>query len=201
MKKFYMYLAALVLIFYISGLTSLSAASNTPPPRFGGKLQNGIGDVKVYVDYPSGAGRYESLFKTAVNNWMYTGVGANKFYASYISSNNGSNIDVYNKTNSFWGANAPIAETRIFSYSGTRLYPGSTSSQNWYYGIIYINHSKVGLDSFTNAQATATFTHEIGHVFGFHENNSNPKSIMAQAWARTVSKVQKIDNDALNKIY
>ena len=44
--------------------------------------------------------------------------------------------------------------------------------------------------------------HEVGHAFGFTENNTEPESIMCQAGhGRTASQPHSQDKDALDQLY
>lgn len=199
----------------IQGLRTTNYVQNGEPQAYKGKLRDGIGKVFIYLDYGKGTtanpgvGRYESLIVKAVNNWMYTGYGANPFYASYVSGNNGSYIDMHGYSASYgWpNQNAPIADTRYYRVNGTYYYLSELDSNNWYYNIIRVNDTFVRQDSYSNASAQGTFAHEIGHRFGFKENNSDGRSIMSQDWARSKISgsnqihytVGKMDHDALNR--
>lgn len=59
---------------------------------------------------------------------MYTGYGANDFYATYVSSNNGSKMDFHAKYPSFWtdqNRSAPYAECRHYNTSDQLVNPES----------------------------------------------------------------------------
>lgn len=179
----------------LAPVTSVSAAT----PYFGKKFQNGVGNVSAWLDYSSGVGYWQSFITFAANNWMYTGVGANPIYINFVGSNNGSNIDFYRRSNSFWPISGVIAETRFYLASGSQISP---SYSNWYYTNIYINHDEYSKPSFSDDQARGTTIHEMGHAFGLAHYNSNKYSIMCQTgYGRIVQRVQKTDNDTINILY
>ena len=56
------------------------------------------------------------------------------------------------------------------------------------------------MKNLSSAKQKAVVAHEMGHVWGLDENNSNSKSIMCQsAYGRSVTTVQKVDNNAFNR--
>lgn len=170
---------------------------NAMSPIIGGKYQNGVGRVVYWIDYSSGANYYEYLIKNAVQNWMYTGYD-NPIYMYPVSSNVGSNMDFYAKTNAFWpGTSTVLGETRFFKDGGSRVNP--TVGITYYYTDIYINHDTNKVRPANDVEVT--LKHELGHAFGLAENNQDPYSIMAQAHTRRVFSVQKVDNDAINYLY
>lgn len=180
-------------------------AANTPTPVFGHHMQGGISNIYTYIDTAQtpAASYWQNFIIAAINNWMYTGVGANNFYnLGYVSSGtNGSKLDFYGKYGSYWGNNANdiLAETKFYSYSITQVYPDQS---DWYSGEVLINHTLMSSDSVSDWTAHGTFRHEIGHVFGLAHNNSNPNSIMCQTSAgRAVNTIQAVDNNALNSLY
>lgn len=169
-------------------------------PHFNGhKFQNGVRNLTAWLNYSSGVGYWEWFITSAVNNWMYTGVGANPIYVTYVSSNNGSNLDFHRKNNSFWGDSTTLAETRFFLRNNQRINP---MTSNWFYAEIYINHDTYSNPNFSNDQALGTTIHEIGHALGLDHYNSNPYSIMCQTrYGRVVQRVQRTDNDTVNYLY
>ena len=195
----------LALLLAITHINVVSAA-NTPTQPYGKhKYYKGVCNVTVYIDYASGAGYWENFIKVAVNNWMYTGHGANPIYMKYVSSNNGSTMDIYTKKNSYWVSkglgNSILAETLHYDSNWKYFNPKATV-KNWVWTQIYINDDNFRKSSFSDEQAKGTIIHEMGHAFGLDHNNPNPKSIMCQTGAgREVQRVQKTDSDAINRLY
>mgnify|MGYP002069820034 FL=1 len=183
------------------------AAANTPTPVISPnhRMTGGIGNIYVYIDdkEPLKATYWQNLIKTAINNWVYTGVGANKFYClGYVSSGvSGSKIDWYARSSGYWGNDgvSVLAETKFYDYGLNRVNPVNS---DWYSGEINLNDPLLRQDRFSNDVCIGTFTHEMGHAFGLAHNNTNQDSVMCQtAYNRRVQRVQKVDNDALNSLY
>lgn len=183
------------------------AAANTPTPVYSPnhRMTGGIGNVYVYIDdkEPRKATYWQNLIKTAINNWVYTGVGANEFYClGYVSSGvSGSKIDWYARSDNYWGSGGFLvfAETKFYDYGLNRVYP---ENSDWYSGEINLNDPILRLDTISDDTCIGTFIHEMGHAFGLAHNNTNQDSIMCQVGSgRRVQRVQKVDNDALNSLY
>ncbi len=190
-----------ILLMFIAIPTSMAASTETPV--FGHVMTGGIGRVTIYVDGTTAptASYWEFLLVDAVDNWMYTGYGANAFYGIYVSSNVGSKMDIYGKTSSYWGADGPYVLASTGFYDGDNV-PVNPSYNDWYFAQIDLNDTVLRRDDISNTQATGTFIHEMGHAFGLAHNNSNVNSIMCQTgYGRAVQTVQKVDNDALNILY
>lgn len=220
MKKKYisklLFCFSLIVSIFSLNATQVSAGE---PNAFGGQLRDGIGNVFIYLDYGNGTvdnpgiGRYEYLIKNAVNNWMYTGYGANPFYASYVSGNNGSHIDIYCYSEDYGWPDfsfKPIAGTSYYRMNGEAFTSFSQlESENWYYNVVEINDTYVRQDWYSNESAQGTFAHELGHCFGFYDNNSDGRSIMSMDSYRDYIPgtnqiyytVGQMDHDALNKKY
>lgn len=201
-----MRLYVFALLFIISATVPVWA-DDTPTVAFGsGRMEGGIGNIYVYIDDKQSlrATYWQNLIKTAINNWMYTGVGANGFYCQgYVSSGvSGSKLDWYAENSSYFGDNGntiTIAVTKHYDYSINGVNPKNT---NWYSASIHLNDPYLRRDSVSDNAAIGTFIHEIGHAFGLAHNNQNPNSIMCQTkYNRQVQRVQKVDNDALNELY
>ena len=180
-------------------------ALNTPTPVFGYHMSGGISNIYTYIDTQQtpAASYWQNFIKAAINNWMYTGVGANNFYnLGYVSSGtSGSKLDFYSKYASYWGAEGPFvfAQTSFWTYSIVQADP---YSQDWYSGQIDLNHTKLSSSSVSDDVARGFMKHEIGHAFGLDHNNSNQYSIMCQMeFGRQVQSVQAVDNTALNGLY
>ena len=195
-----MVLSALLVLLMVN----MTSAANTPTPVFNKKMETGIGNVIVYIDgnLTPRATYWQRLLTNAVHNWMYTECGANPFYATYVSSNNGSNIDIYARYNSYF--NAPVgavvlAQTTFYSRAIVQVNPNNS---DWFSATIDINHTELSKSQYSNDEAKGTFAHEIGHALGLAHNNTNPNSIMCQTAAgRLVQTVQEVDNNALNSKY
>ena len=132
---------------------------------------------------------------------MYTGYGSNPFYATFVSSNRGSKIDIYAKYSSYWGSygNNILGETQFLDSSEKNVNP---SVNDWYSATIILNDTVLRRNDISDAAATGTIAHEFGHGFGLSHNNTNKYSIMCQTGSgRQVQKVQKVDHDALNLLY
>lgn len=199
------FLTAIALIWTLTFSSTTAFAADTATPVLGHRMTGGISDVYIYIDGSNSpqATYWQNLIKTAVDNWMYTGVGANNFYClGYVSSGtNGSKIDWYARNNNFWGDGGFLvfAQTTYFDYGINGVNPEVC---DWYSAQIDLNDTILRLDTISNDQAIGTFVHEMGHAFGLAHNNTNPNSIMCQVGhGRAVQRVQRIDNDALNRLY
>lgn len=195
----------LIALMAVSHILIVSAADTPTKPYGTHKYYKGVGNVTVYIDYASGAGYWENFIKVGVNNWMYTGHGANPIYMKYVSSNNGSTMDIYTKKNSYWAkkglGNNILAETLHYD-SNSKYFNPKATVKNWVWTEIYINDDNFRKSSFSDEQAKGTIIHEMGHAFGLDHNNPNPYSIMCQTGAgRKVQRVQKTDSDAINRLY
>ncbi len=173
-------------------------------PTYSHKMIGGISDIYIYIDDKEQlkATYWQNLIQSAVNNWMYTGVGANQFYAlGYVSSGtSGSKIDFYARPANYFGifGDEILGMTSYWSYDIRAVDP---LSSDWYSAQIDVNDTLLRHDSISDHQAIGLFAHEIGHAFGLRESN-DPYSIMYYTtFGRAVWKVQKVDNDALNSLY
>lgn len=173
MKKIYKRLIVF-LICFISSITMIHAASDTPTPVYKKKLMYGVDRVTIYIDDKGSprASYWEILIENAVNNWMYTGYGANPFYGIFVDSNVGSNIDIYAKERSFFGEFAYIvlSEVAWLDINEKSIHP---DYNDWYSTTIYLNDAYLREDEISNEEATGTFAHEIGHAFGLAHNGTN----------------------------
>ena len=186
------------LLFTTAGISV--CASGTSTPVFGGKFVNGVGNTLIYLDYSSGIGAWEGYITTAADNWMYTG-WSNPIYITFVSSDNGSNIDFYAENNSYWTARGyygVLGETAQFR-NGQKV---NQYSSNWTYAEIRLNDTLLRSDSVSNYNCQGTVCHEMGHAFGLAHNNSNTGSVMCQlSSGRTVNRPAQTDNDAINLLY
>ena len=170
---------------------------------YGHKMTGGIGNVSIYIDNKTHpyATYYQRLIKNAVTNWDNTGFGLNKFEYVYVSTSNGSKIDIYNRYCSYFGKDSSnvLASTSFYNSSEIKV---DQHYYDWYSATINLNDDVLSLDTVSNAAATGTFAHEIGHAFGLAHNNSIPNSIMCPTGAgRTVNTIQLIDHNTLNSLY
>lgn len=155
---------------------------------YGHKMTGGIGNVSIYIDNKTHpyATYYQRLIKNAVTNWDNTGFGLNKFEYVYVSSSNGSKIDIYNRYGSYFGNDSSnvLASTSFYNSSEIKV---DQHYYDWYSATINLNDDVLSLDTVSNAAATGTFAHEIGHAFGLAHNNSIPNSIMCPTGAEELS--------------
>ncbi len=184
---------ALVLVAAVTQQNNVSAMS----PVYGHVLDDGVSNVKVWLDYSTGVGYWETYIRNGANNWMYPG-WSNPIYMNIVSSNYGSDIDFYRKSqqqfnNMGWGGQAAVA---LHYVPGVRV---SAYDSDWDYAAIHINHDAYASSNMSNEAALGCTIHEYGHALGLTENNSNPYSVMSQA--RQVTRVQYEDNQAINYLY
>lgn len=176
-------------------------AAETAPAYLGGKYTRRITRISWWMSYENSGGWYEYQIINAVNNWQNPGwTNPIKFVAA--SSNAGTMMDIYTKTNSFWSGNKPLAETRHYDASSNhmKLNANRKLSGNYLFTRIYLNDST--MHDLMASQMKGTIAHEIGHTLGLDENNSNPNSIMCQTGSgRLVQTVQQIDNTTVVNIY
>lgn len=180
--------------------TTASAAG----PVFGYHMTGGISNIYMYIDSSGSptASYWQNLIKSAVDNWMYTGVGANDFYCQgYVSSGtSGSKMDWYGRNSSYWGNDGDnvLAETKFYTYEINQVYPWNA---DWYSAEFNLNDPLLRQDKYSNDDAIFVFIHEMGHGFGLAHNN-DPNSVMYPALdGCNVRRVQKVDNDTLNTLY
>lgn len=183
----------------------ISSRASALSPVFGHKYTNGIGRVTIYIDgstYPQ-ASYWEPRIVDAVNNWMYTGYGGNPFYGIYVSSNYGSNMDIYAvKESALSGPDHMDRIAGVTAYYAPEIGPTNPYYLDWHFTEIRFNHDLFSETLFPNELANAVLAHEMGHSFGLDENPGNTYSIMypkIDEW--NVVKVQQVDNDTLNSIY
>ncbi len=75
-------------------------------------------------------------------------------------------------------------------------------TDDWWCAELRINRAKVSPSASGVNGVSAIMAHEIGHAFGFKENNVEPESIMCQmAHNRTAAKPHARDKDALDASY
>lgn len=188
-----------VLIIFVCLFANIvSVEASSPTPVFGGKYTRGIKRISWYMSYANNGGWYEYQIINAVNNWQSPG-WYNPIVFVAASSNAGTMMDIYSKSDTFWPTNVRsgiLAETRFYDGSGTRLYP----TVDYVYTEIFINDTTMHNLNVDNMRGT--ITHEIGHALGLDHNNNNPNSIMCQTSSHRVAQtVQEIDNTAVVNLY
>ncbi|MDE7407473.1 MAG: matrixin family metalloprotease [Muribaculaceae bacterium] len=203
MKKKRHFLAIVMCACIIMTCKSTALALNLDLLTYGHRMTGGISNVYIYID-DKGSPRatyWQNLIKTAVNNWMYTGVGANDFYClGYVSSGtSGSKIDFYARNSNWWLNNTNVlGATYYYDYNIRSV---NQRSSDWYSARIDFNDTRLREDVYSNDDAIFVFIHEMGHAFGLN-HNPDKNSIMYEAlWPCNVRRVQKVDNDVLNCIY
>ena len=201
MKKLLILLLSAVLIFSSVFRSEQRISADTMTPVCGYTLMNGVSNVTIYIDIPSGASFWQTYITSSANNWMYTGWD-NPIYIQFVSSNYGSTFDFYAYPNTYWtnqGHYGIAAQTIHRSPYATVVSP---KHNNWLYADIYINDDIFRSDLFTSTMAHTTVRHEMGHAFGLDEYPSNPNSIMYNGSDYDqVSTVQQCDNDAILYLY
>lgn len=182
----------IAIITLLSAMFDASAMS----PVFGHKLMWGIGGIHYYLS--GGSPAYEDIIANSANNWVETGVGWNPLWPNaraYVQSY--AAYDIYTANSAGKGI---IAETKFFDFNNNRVSPYVS---DWRWNEIWIYTSVFDTLSAYNKQGT--ITHEMGHVFGLDDNNSNRFSVMCQLGdedsGRLVNTVQQADNEAFNSLY
>lgn len=184
MKKVMSLLLVVVVIFAAPALT----ATATEPPLLSGNLTWDIENINYFLT--GTATIYATNISAAANNWVYTGHGYNRLWPNTRTySQTYSAIDLY-------GYN------RVDGNNGyTEFWNDSQASpsSNYRYCRIYLNGNYT-MGGTNNGLKNAVVAHEMGHVWGLNENNSNVNSIMCQAGSgRAVNTVQRVDNNAFNR--
>lgn len=194
----------LILATVLASVFVLSPMTASAAPISGHRMEGGISNIYMYIDSNGSprASYWQNLIKVAVNNWMYTGVGANDFYCQgYVSSGtSGSKMDWYARNSRFWGEDGDLVlgQTIFYSYSMNEVLP---ENSNWYSAELNLNDEVLRQDKYSNDDAIWVFIHEMGHGFGMAHVN-NPNSVMHPYLEEcNVRRVQKVDNDLLNSMY
>lgn len=198
-NKIHLAVAALTICALVFSSTPVTAA-----PFSGYRMDGGIGNIYMYIDGSGSpqATYWQNLIKTAVNNWMYTGVGANDFYRQgYVNSGaSGSKMDWYARSSSFWGNDGGnvLGETRFYTYSLSKVYPWNSG---WYSAEFSLNNPLLRQDRYSNDDAIWVFIHEMGHGFGMAHVDDRNSVMYPYLDGCNVRRVQKVDNDLLNSMY
>lgn len=205
LKKTRKRIRSVVIVALICTLIMPTMVFAATPTYYDHRMTGGISNVYIYID-DKGSPRatyWQNLIKSAVNNWMYTGVGANKFYCKgYVSSGtSGSKIDFYARSAEFFGSATAdtLAWTTFWDYDINQV---NQYGSDWYSALIDINDTELRKDEYSNDDAIFVFIHEMGHAMGLAHNEGDPYSVMYPSLhGCKVRRVQKTDNDTLNRLY
>lgn len=181
----------------------------TPPQKSSGYntfnghvLTGGVGNwgySKRYYYISDSATGLTSLINSAMDHWIYTsenpGVSTPiSFRRTYDQSS--SVMDIF--LGYFYDESTyVIGETEFYIYS-TRVNP---YAQNWGWANIKLNHPVFSY-YLTNFHKEGTISHEMGHVMGLNDNNSDQTSVMCQlGYNRLVKSPNRDDLNGINALY
>ena len=168
------------------------------PPAYRYKLSWNIENIHYYV--ASSAEKYSYAISNAANNWVYTGYGSNKLYPNtrtYTKSQ--SAIDIYAEYDENSRNNGETIHYARRNGTTGEAYEARPNFQDWLFNEVHLN--SYYLDS-GSVSVQGVVAHEMGHCFGFKENNTDKQSIMCQySEGRAVTTVQKVDHIAFNNKY
>ncbi len=197
-KKFKPALATLLITTMLLSQSTVALAFTTFNNHV---LNGGVGNYGYnnrYYYITSSAGGYSSLITSAMNDWIYTtsrlGITTPvSFLRTYTQSS--SVMDIY--AGYYKDPSYGIVGYTTFWIYGTQIDP---MASNWGWGKIRLNQPNYDWLSAYDKQGTAA--HEMGHVMGLNENNSNPGSVMCQlAYGRYVNSAQADDCNGINYLY
>lgn len=180
MKKILMLISAVIVL-------SLNVAFASVPRNYF-ELQRGISRMCYYVD--ESADDYVSLINTGIKRWTqsgYTPTGAITMIP--VSSTSATDVDIYVEPEHYFSSSTLLGKTYYYTQSGVQFpeyapYPASS----YYYTEVYLNED--ALERSGNNEWIGTMAHEMGHVFGLADNNSEVDHIMCQTgYGRTTSYV------------
>lgn len=161
----------------------------------GYKLVSGVTYKKYYIS--STASDFTSNIETAINQWMYPIGMTNKINFTKTTDYMNSQMDVFAEYRSS-GTHSNANGWTEFGYRNPPrqlTYPDS----NYDGGIIYLNIYNVTANT---TRTVGVIAHEMGHVFGLHENNANQYAVMCQeAYGRLVTRAGEDDNNGVNYLY
>ncbi|MBR2895996.1 MAG: hypothetical protein IKC03_10140 [Oscillospiraceae bacterium] len=183
----------------VSLTVSIYAYSTQPTAGSQYRLEGGIQSQEYYISTNYNTTPYSSAFQTAISNWCS---GSDASFSQTTTYWDGA-IDMYTYSASdsangytvYWvGTGAGGDNTQ---YTSNRSVP-----DDWWCSEVYVNRNYVSSSSTGSSGASAVMAHEVGHAFGFTENNTEPESIMCQAGhGRTASQPHSQDKDALDQLY
>lgn len=111
---------------------------------------------------------------------------------------------MYAKRNIYWASKGDgpnvLAET-LFYDSNNRYFSPASIAKNWVWTEIYIHDDDFKKSSFSNDQALGTIIHEMGHAWGLTHPSDRYSIVCQTGSGRAVQRVQRQDNDAVNRLY
>ncbi|MCJ7689435.1 MAG: Matrixin [Clostridiaceae bacterium] len=164
-------------------------------------LNGGVGNYGYsnrYYFINASASGYTSYIDTAMGNWVHTTSRLGTTTPiSFLktSTQNSSVMDIYS-------ANTYPASSGISGFTQMYLYQNTVNAflSNWGWGKITINYPVYSASSVW--EHNHTIAHEMGHVMGLNENNSNTSSVMCQTSSGcTVSAPMLDDCNGINYLY
>ncbi len=195
LKGFFANIAAVTFVLASVGTNNVYAANKIGSYQ----LTGGVGDYGNYRRYyyvTSSASNYSTTISNAMSSWVNTsttpGVTTSISWRE-TSTQSSSVMDIY--YGSYYGSGIAAATT-FWTYS-TNINP---TTSNWGWGKICLNGSTFANLTAFNRQGTTA--HEMGHVFGLDETNSDTSSVMCQLGSgRTVNRASASDLRTINSIY
>lgn len=145
------------------------------------QLQRGISRMCYYVD--SSANSYVSLINTGIKRWTRSGYSPSGVITMIpVSSTSATDVDIYVEPNSFFSSPSILGKTFYFTSSGVQFpeYPPYPADE-YYYTEIHLHEEN--LEEEGDIEWIGTTAHELGHVFGLSENNTERDHIMCQTSA------------------
>lgn len=186
----------LAFLFSVILLGNANVFAMTPTWPYDAKFTRGVSNTCYYVD--SSASGYLSQVDTAMGNWVDTGYGWNPIYATPVSSNYASHIDIYgsNIYDDGYLDYVTYAYTSFWNTDGTLVCEKTTSpSYNYFYTEIIMNMTR------SESYETELMIHEMGHAFGLAHSSSLYSVMYPGIYSSYVSTVQKEDHDTINYLY
>jgi hypothetical protein len=149
-------------------------------------ITNGISGQFYYVqdtDY------WRTAFNSGFTKWYNT---STPFSFSRTSNQSAAIVDCYT-----YSANDNANGYTAFFINSSSVNP---TTVNWYWCEVKLN--KTYLSGTTADYDSGVVCHELGHVMGLNENNSNTRVIMCQAGSgRSVTTPQQDDINGINYLY
>lgn len=162
-------------------LTTFTIPASASYSIWNGRLSGGIGDYNQgnYREYWIDSDLNTDMVTKGIDGWnhstSYSGIFS-KINFQETSDRPSSVMDYYSSDLEDY----TLGETYYYRSNGSSA---SKSVENWAYCRVYINTSStaMGNKALTNFNYVRTSAHEMGHVLGFNECNSEKDSIMCQS--------------------